>query len=531
MTAETPGSRAAGILLPLSAAHSSRSWGIGEFADLPALAGWMRDAGLRLLQLLPLNELAPGQTSPYSALSAMALDPIFIALDDVPDFAAAGGEEALDTAQRGLLAHVRARPGVDYWAVRTLKDRALRRAFRHFVDHEWVCHTPRADALRVFERLEAWWLDDYAVFRALVHVSDGQEWRQWPAEARDRHALTLARAAREHHLEVLYRKYLQWLAQEQWQAARRQAAGIRVFGDFPFMVASDSADAWSHQHLFSFDGTVGAPPDAFSEEGQNWKLPVYRWDVLARRQYDWFLQRARRMADLFDGFRVDHVVGLFRTWVFPLDGSRPHFTPPDEETQITQGRAVLETIVSTGAEVIAEDLGTIPPFVRAGIDELGIPGYKVLRWERRWDEPGRPFIDPQAFKARSLATSGTHDTETLAEWWQSATPDDRRMALALPSLAAAVAAHALTEDSPFVPHVRDALLEALYASGSDLLTIPVQDLFGWLDRVNVPAVVDDRNWTWKLPWRVDELVAQPEAAARAATLREWARRYGRGTGQ
>jgi 4-alpha-glucanotransferase len=528
VTAGGHSDRSAGILLPLFSAHSTRSWGIGEFADLPVLAGWMRDAGLRVLQLLPLNELAPGQTSPYSGLSAMALDPIFIALSEVPDFEAAGGEGGLDTAQRGLLAHVRARPGVDYWAVRTLKDRALRHAFRHFVDHEWVRDTPRAEALRAFEHLEAWWLDDYATFRALVHVSGGQDWRQWPAEARDRQAPALARAAREHHLEVLYRKYLQWLAQTQWQSARRQAAGIRVFGDFPFMVAADSADAWSHQHLFSFDGTVGAPPDAFSEEGQNWKLPVYRWDVLARRQYDWFLQRARRMADLFDGFRVDHVVGLFRTWVFPLDGSRPHFTPPDEASQIAQGRAVLETIVSTGAEVIAEDLGTIPPFVRAAIDELGIPGYKVIRWERLWDEPGRPFIDPRAFTTRSLATSGTHDTETLAEWWQEASLDDRRLALALPSLADAVAALALTPDSPFVPHVRDALLEALYASGSDLLTIPVQDLFGWTERVNVPAVVDDRNWTWKLPWLVDALTAQPDAAARAATLREWARRHGRG---
>ncbi|MBP1604448.1 MAG: malQ 1, partial [Acidobacteria bacterium] len=130
--------RAAGLLLPLFSMPSSRSWGIGEFADLPFLSRWMRTAGLRFLQMLPLNEMAPGQASPYSAVSAMALDPIFISVPDVPDFRELGGEDALDTAARGLLDHARSSRAVDYWSVRTLKDRTLRSAFKRFVRHEWA---------------------------------------------------------------------------------------------------------------------------------------------------------------------------------------------------------------------------------------------------------------------------------------------------------------------------------------------------------------------------------------------------------
>jgi 4-alpha-glucanotransferase len=426
-----------------------------------------------------------------------------------------------------MLAHVRAMPGVDYWAVRVLKDRALRQAFRDFVDTEWARGTQRAQELRAFVETQAWWLDDYATFRAALHVSGGHDWRAWPGGLGSHDGEAVERLQREHHLEILYRKYLQWVAHSQWASARQRSAGVRMFGDFPFMVAADSADAWAHQHLFAFDRTVGAPPDAFSEDGQNWKLPAYRWEALRDLDYEWFRARARRMATLFDGFRVDHVVGLFRTWVFPLDDSPSHFTPADEPGQIAQGRAVLAAIQEAGAHVVAEDLGTIPSFVREALASLGIPGCKVLRWERHWLEPSRPFIDPVAYPPVSLATSGTHDTETLAQWWREAEPAERQSLLAIPSAASLVAAKHLTVDSPYSPDVRDLALELLYASGSRLLLLPVQDIFGWSDRVNVPGVVDATNWTWKLPKGVDGLRADPEARERQETLARWSREYGR----
>ena len=379
--APRPG-RMAGLLLPLFSCPSTSSWGIGEFADVPAAARWMVGAGLRLWQLLPLNEMAPGQSSPYSAISAMALDPIFISVSQVPEFQAGGGEGALDAESAGLLAHVRRSRRVEYRNVHDLKERTLRAAFGRFHDTEWTRDSARSEQFRDFCREQAWWLDDYSLYRALLHASGGHAWREWPDAIRERRVETVAQARREFEREQLYRQYLQWIAHSQWSAARIGARGMWIYGDFPFAVAADSADVWAHQELFAFDGTVGAPPDAFSAEGQNWQLPIYRWPMLAANGYDWLRQRARRAADLFDGFRVDHVVGLFRTWIFPFDARRPHFTPASPPEQAAQGEAVLRAIAACGADIIAEDLGTIPPFVHHVLTALGIPGYKVFRWER-----------------------------------------------------------------------------------------------------------------------------------------------------
>ena len=520
--------RAAGLLLPLFSMPSSRSWGIGEFTDLPVLARWMRGAGLRLLQMLPLNEMAPGQASPYSAVSAMALDPVFISVPDVADFHELGGEDALDTAARGLLDHARASRAVDYWSVRTLKDRALRSAFRRFVRREWTGDSERAAGLRAFISEQAWWLDDYSLYRAARHVTGGGPWTGWPAAMRDREGAALSAFRRESAQEILFRQYLQWIAHEQWRLARQQSPGLRVSGDFPFGVAVDSADVWANQDLFSFDGAVGAPPDAFNEDGQNWQLPIYRWDVLRRQQHGWFGARARRASDLFDLFRVDHVVGLFRSWIFPHDGSEPYFDPPDEEAQNAQGEAVLRAILSAGAIVIAEDLGTIPEFVRDTLGALGLPGYRVMRWERCWDEPGQPFVNPAEYPRLSVATTGTHDTETLATWWQGAGEPERQAVLTAVATARPGRRHQPAEaGNALTPAVRDALLEALFASGSDLLALPIQDVFGWTDRINLPGLIDAGNWTWRLPWPVDALDAQKEAAARQQTLRRWSERHAR----
>ncbi len=520
--------RQAGILLPLFSCPSARSWGIGEIGDIPAVAAWMLGAGLRLWQVLPVNEMAPGQNSPYSAISAMAIDPIYVSLERLPDFQALGGEDALDTAMRGVLAHVRSAAAVDYESVRTIKDRALRNAFARFLDAEWARDSARASALRAFSAAQAWWLADYALFRAIRHVSDGRPWTAWDPGARDGAPGMLARLRSQLAREVLFREYLQWVAHEQWQAARIEARGIRLFGDLPFMVASDSADVWARQQQFSFDGTVGAPPDAFSATGQNWGLPIPRWDAMRADRFGWFRARARRAADLFDGFRVDHVVGLFRTWVFPLGESPRHFLPADEPAQIEQGEAVLRALDETDGQVIAEDLGTVPDFVRETLQRLGLPGFKVLRWEREWNTPGQPFSDPIEYPANSVATSGTHDTETLAAWWDSLTPDERARVFAIPRLAAAIANRQPEGDDAFSPEVRDALLELLFASGSDLLMVPVQDLFGWTARINVPAVIDGVNWTWRLPWPVDRLDAHAEAVERQATLARWSAQHRRG---
>ena len=510
--------RRAGILVPLFSIPSSRSWGIGEIGDIGGFAQWLDAAGQRLLQLLPINEMPPGETSPYSALSAMAIDPQFISMELVEDFAAAGGEPGLEPEARRRLDAVRMSARIDYPGVRGLKQMALTRAFAHFRDAEWRTRSARASAFQAFIDEQQWWLDEYALFRSMHARQHERPWIEWPAPVRFRDPLALRQTRDELADDILFRQYVQWVAAGQWLAARTDAGRVRLFGDLPFMVAGDSADVWARQDHFDMDASVGVPPDAFSEEGQDWGMPVYRWDVLAAHDFDWLRDRARRNADLYDGYRVDHLVGFYRTYYRPHDGREPQFTPLDEAAQVALGEAVLDVFREPGSEIIAEDLGIVPEFVRRSLARLGVPGYKVFRWEREWRELGQPFHDPAAYPAASVATSGTHDTAPMATWWDEAPADERAAVLAIPSISARL---------PGARTDTDAMLGALFASGSNLLILPIQDVFGWRDRINQPATIGDGNWTWRLPWASDRLATEPRAREVARQLSAWAIESGR----
>ncbi len=186
----------------------------------------------------------------------------------------------------------------------------------------------------------------------------------------------------------------------------------------------------------------------------------------------------------------------------------------------------LDVFRGAGAEIIAEDLGTVPDFVRESLARSGVPGFRVLRWERCWHTPGQPFRDPSQYPRASVASSGTHDTEPQVEWWEHASADEREKVIHLPTVQQA-ARGADLHQAPYNPAVRDALLEALFASNSDLLLVPIQDAFGWRDRINEPATIADHNWTYKLPWPVDRLDEIPEARERKDQMRAWSERYGR----
>ena len=513
--------RHAGLLVPLFSIPSRESWGIGEIADLPKLGEWMTGAGFSFVQLLPINEMADGQNSPYSAMSAMAIDPIFIAPAAVPDLQALGGEALLTEDERATLARARESASVDYGAVRAIKIRGLRAAFDHFRVTEWNANSRRAHRLKLFLDRSRWWLDDYTLFRALHAREEGRYWREWPEPLRDRVPAALMRARQELAGEILFYSYLQWLAWDQWTEAR-DACDIGVFGDFPFMVSGDSADVWSRQQDFRFDASVGAPPDAFSETGQDWGFPAYRWDRIAAGGFRWLAARARRSAELYDGYRVDHLVGFFRTYVRET-GGQAAFVPPEPRDQALQGERVLDVLSATGARIIAEDLGVIPGFVRETLKRLDIPGYKVLRWERDWDQPGKPFRDPAEYPNSSVATSGTHDTEPLAEWWDEAPLEERHAIGGI----VCMDPPGCDPEAPFNDTTRDAILQILYASGSDIVLLPINDVFGWRDRINTPALVSDKNWTWRLPWPVDQLSHEEQAHDRSDFVRALAHKYGR----
>jgi 4-alpha-glucanotransferase len=307
------------------------------------------------------------------------------------------------------------------------------------------------------------------------------------------------------------------------------ARDVMVFGDLPFAVGAESADVWAGQDAFRLDRSIGVPPDAFSATGQDWRLPAYRWDVLADRDFTLLRHRARRNANLFDGYRVDHLVGFFRMFTRAIGGGEGVFTPAEQHEQQALGERILRVFQSSGAEIIAEDLGVVPDFVRESLARLSIPGYRVFRWERRWHDPGQPFKDPVDYPPASVATSGTHDTEPLVVWWENAPIDERRAILEIPSLRQVfdAADPGVIDSTTLSSDLRDALLETLCASGSDLLVVPIQDVFGWRDRINQPATIGAHNWTWKLPWRSDRLLEERESADVAKKLRGWAVKHRR----
>ena len=358
----------------------------------------------------------------------------------------------------------------------------------------------------------------------VARTVQARPWWEWEPALAKRDAAALGRAREDLEDECLFHSYLQWLADTEWQEARRAASPVGVFGDVSFMVGSDSADVWAHQHAFRLDASVGAPPDSFSADGQKRDLPVYRWDVYADEIDRWIGARAKRNAELFDGYRIDHVVGFYRTFVIPLAGSPRTFLPVDEDDQLAQGERILSTFLGSGARIIAEDLGTVPDFVRASLRRLGIAGCKVLRWEREWTKPTQPFEDPAQYPPLSVATTGTHDTETLVGWWEGAPIEERALVAGIPSLVSRPLNVTATKCDAAT---RDTLLEALVASPSDLLILPVQDVFGWRDRINVPATISKRNWTWRLPWPADDLCTHSEARDRAETLARWMRQHKR----
>jgi len=513
--------RYAGVILPTFSLRSAADWGVGEIPDLAGMAAWLAMAGQRSLHTLPLLERAAHERSPYSALSAFAIDPIHVGLDLVEDFVAVGGRAALTGAERDAIARLRSERTIDYDGVRVLKQRALELGFACFARNELASQTARARRFQAFQAAEASWLDDYTLYRALSGTHRETSWESWPEALRRRDGAACADARARLASRLAYYAYVQWVAHEQLAEARRVAArcGVEIVGDLPFTVAVDSVDVWARQDDFDVAVSIGAPPDAFDAAGQDWALPAFRWEVVRGNDFAWLRDRLAHVGRWLDGARLDHVVGYFRTFVRPPEGA-PHFTPADPEEQRALGAAALDVVqAAAGASrVFAEDLGDVPDFVREAMAARGLPGYRVLRWEA----DGPVYRDPRAFPACSIATTGTHDTSTLAAWWSEELDDDARRRLTdVPVFAP------LRDAGPdFTPAVHEGLVDGLYAAGSDTALLLVQDVFGRRERINTPATISDDNWSHRLPLAIEQL-AGVQGRERAAWLRAIARRHGR----
>ncbi len=503
--------RSAGILIPLFSLRTAGDLGRGEIMQMKPMIDFALSVGHRIIQLLPLDETAPGEASPYSALSVFAIDPLYISAAELRGV----GKRALGQARKSAGDASRTVPRARYVAA---KKALLERAFDAFQRRALV---REGRALDDFIGENSGWLHDYALFRALKDRFGFRGWEQWPGDLARREAGALAQARAE--LAGAIRKYcfFQFLAHRQWKSVREYAKqrGAYIGGDLAFSPARDSDTVWAHQDNFDLTRTVGAPPDAFNEKGQHWGLPMPNWAAMRADGFALWRSRVRQAHKLFDIIRIDHVVGLYRTFSFESSGDANApggFSPANEDEQRAQGEAVIRAIQREAPEarLIAEDLGTVPGWVHTSLTALGAPGYKVMQWEREnWNSPEERFIDPARYPELSLATTGTHDTETLTVWWRGQSVAERAKLVASLGLD-----HSVNPRAPLGMPVLNQVLAALYAAPSMLAVLPIQDLFGWSARINRPGTVSDSNWAYRLPIPLERMGQSRAIQARAHDL-------------
>ena len=305
-------------------------------------------------------------------------------------------------------------------------------------------------------------------------------------------------------------------------ARGRARLGVTVFGDLPFMVPAASPDVWARPDEFMFDVSLGVPPDAFSATGQDWGAADVPLGSPSRQTgYAWMRQRARRMAALYDGYRVDHLVGLFRTFGRPRwrravlqsgDGARADRARRGDPAHSARGRRRRSS-----PKISASSRTSSARRSR----RLDVPGCKVLRWERDWHAPGHPFRRSCRISPRVGGDDRHPRHRAACRLVDPREDDERRAAVDVPTLREA---GCTDPAAPWSEGLRDAWLTAAYESGSVELFLPMQDVFGWADRINIPATVGSHNWTWRLPWRVDRFAVEPLARQRAEFCANAARR-------
>lgn len=407
--------RRSGVLVGLFSVYSRDSLGIGDFEDLKLLIDWCVKTGNSVLQLLPMNEV--GATfCPYDAISSFALEPAYIAPRIL--------KRAKDSTVKAEISSInkkfpKTKARVDY-AVKKEKDRLLRDMYNGE-------KTADPKEFEKFIEENAYWLDNFALFKTLKYYHKGAPWYEWGAAYRDRDADALELFREVHGEEIRFEKWLQWIAQKQFRDVKKYAAAKNVFicGDLPILISRDSADVWAHREYFKLDFAAGAPPDVYCAKGQRWGVPTYNWEKIASGGYGYLKEKLRYAENFYDMLRVDHVVGLFRIWSIPYndpaenEGLNGSFDPADEKVWGEHGRAILSVMCeNTSMLLLAEDLGIIPEICPQTLKEFGIPGNDVQRWRKDWVVK-HDFLEPKDYRVLSVSMLSTHDTTNWPAWWEN----------------------------------------------------------------------------------------------------------------
>lgn len=479
--------RRSGLLLPVFSLPGPEPVGTLAGSATWRFLDWLADAGFSFWQILPMPPDGANEC-PYSGASAFAVEPMYLSLEQLCEDGFLDPSR-LEEAMRSQPVPKRA-DRVPWQALRAWKDPLLDLAASAVPDAE----------LEAFMLRERDWALDWAAWWAINH-DRGAGWPVWPEPLRDRRPEAIARALTEHATSYRRAAALQYLVDLQWKRLRAEMGkrGLSLMGDLPLYVLGSGADCWAHRSLFQLapDGTskivAGAPPDAFTEDGQRWDNPVFDWEHSASTGHAWWRARFRRLLALVDEVRVDHFRGFAAYFSFPFDKS-----PRDGWWTPGPGRGLFEALAQEFSEawgrpvqpaelpVMVEDLGFIDEETEQLRDGLGFPGLKVLQFGFDGDSnnPHHPCHFPGP---NCVACTGTHDNQTARGWYESA-PHWVQHHFGL--------MRAGREDSPAHALVRMAL-----ESVAEHVVLPLQDIMNLDDeaRINVPGTVYG-NWMWRAPW-------------------------------
>ncbi|HUP49387.1 MAG TPA: 4-alpha-glucanotransferase [Thermoanaerobaculia bacterium] len=470
------GRRVAGILLHPTSLPGE--YGVGDLGDeLIAFLDWASSAGIGLWQVLPLNPPGYGQ-SPYDCLSSEAGNPLLISPQRLLQDGLITPEEVGDIPPFDA-GHVQ------FDAVRVWKGRLLRAAWECFRQGAWPA---MRRALSHFEAEEREWLDDFALYMAIKESQSSVPWWEWSGGLAHRDPAALKKARRELNGETRFQKFMQFLFFRQWQIVREAARdrNILIMGDVPIYVAHDSGDVWANRELFHLDESgaptvvAGVPPDYFSATGQRWGNPLYRWDILRRTGYRWWINRLKTNLELTDLVRLDHFRGFAAYWEIPAHEP----TAIHGRWMPGPGKALFNALQHAlgSLPLVAEDLGYITPEVHELRQATGLPGMRVLQFG--FGQADSPHL-PHRFEARSVVYTGTHDNDTALGWFQQASAAERDLAHAY-----------LGEDCNDISW---ALIRAAYTSVAETAIVPVQDVLGLGSEARMNTPGDPlHNWSWRV---------------------------------
>ena len=453
--------------------------GIGDFGPAAyEFIDWLASAKQTLWQVLPLGPVGFGN-SPYSCTSAFAGNPLLISAERLADHGLLD-RAAVDALPDG-------ESPVDYDSVTANKLPLLRQAADKFFA---TPDNPLRKAYDAFCSNNKKWLEDYVLFSVLREKLDGNSWQSWPKQLVKREPAAIKKISAELAQEIDRERFLQFAFFHQWCGVRSycEERGIRIVGDVAIFVSYDSADVWTHPDIFRLHEDLtpevvsGVPPDAFSQTGQRWGNPLYDWDKLKARGYDWWIDRLRWAVETCDILRLDHFRGFEAYWEIPAE----------EETAIHgrwvpgPGKGFFVALQNALGKLpfIVEDLGLITPDVVSLRKSLDLPGMKVMQFG--FGDRGAHIYLPHRFEQNCVVYTGTHDNDTTLGWWKSVASEEER-------LCAASYLNITSEQEIAWSFIRGAL-----TSVASLAIVPVQDVLG-LDsdgRMNVPSKTLG-NWSWR----------------------------------